>query len=162
VPTVALGGEERVSEPAGATVMLSGPVTVSEGLLESVAFTCRVEVPAVVGVPLTTQLADKLRPAGSVPPVCRQVYGAVPPDTPMVAVYGTPTVAPGSVDNVSVNPLGRMVRLTGPVTVLIGLVESVAVTVRFSVPAAVGVPVMRQPEPSVRPAGNEPLTIAQL
>ena len=39
--------------------MLSGPVTVSAGLLESVAFTCRVEVPAVVGVPLTTQLAAK-------------------------------------------------------------------------------------------------------
>jgi len=48
------------------------------------------------------------------------------------------------------------------VTVLIGLLESVAVTVRFAVPAVVGVPVMRQSEPSVRPAGNEPLTIAQL
>ncbi len=62
-----------VSEPAGATVMLSGPVTVSAGLLESVAFTCTVEVPAVVGVPLTTQLADKVSPGGSVPPVCRQL-----------------------------------------------------------------------------------------
>ncbi len=62
-----------VSEPAAATVMVSGPITVSTGLLESVAFTSTVEVPAVVGVPLTTQLADKVRPAGSVPPFCWQV-----------------------------------------------------------------------------------------
>jgi hypothetical protein len=62
-----------VSEPAGATVIPSGPVTVSTAVLESVAFTSRVEVPAVVGVPLTTQAADKVSPAGSVPPVCRQV-----------------------------------------------------------------------------------------
>ena len=41
--------------------MLSGPVTVSTGELESVAFTCTVEVPAVVGVPLTTQPADKAK-----------------------------------------------------------------------------------------------------
>jgi hypothetical protein len=43
------------------------------GLLESVAFTVKADVPAVVGVPLTTQLADRVNPAGRVPPVCRQV-----------------------------------------------------------------------------------------
>jgi hypothetical protein len=80
----------------------------------------------------------------------------------MVALYGTPTVAPGSVDNVSVSALGRTVRLTGPVIVLIGLLESVAVTVRFDVPAVVGVPVMTQPAPSVNPAGSVPLTMRQL
>ena len=53
---------------AGETVILSGPVTVSTGELVSVALTCTVEVPAVVGVPVTTQAADKLSPAGSVPP----------------------------------------------------------------------------------------------
>ena len=52
--------------------MLSGPVTVSTGVLVSVALTCTVEVPAVVGVPLTTQPADKLSPAGSVPPTWLQ------------------------------------------------------------------------------------------
>ena len=61
----------KVSGP-GDTVMLSGPVTVSTGVLESVAFTCAVEVPAVVGVPLTTQLADKVSPAGKVPPAWLQ------------------------------------------------------------------------------------------
>jgi hypothetical protein len=53
-------------------VILSGPVTVSTGELVSVDFTCAVEVPAVVGVPLTTQAADKLSPAGSVPPTLLQ------------------------------------------------------------------------------------------
>jgi hypothetical protein len=57
VPTVAFGRVELMTSGAGATVMLSGPVTVSTGKLESVAFTCKVEVPAVVGVPLTTQVA---------------------------------------------------------------------------------------------------------
>jgi hypothetical protein len=52
--------------------MVSGPVTVSTGILESVAFTCTVEVPAAVGVPLTTQVADKASPAGSVPPALLQ------------------------------------------------------------------------------------------
>jgi hypothetical protein len=57
---------------AGEMVMLSGPVTVSTGELVSVAFTCAVDKAAVVGVPLTTQLADKLSPAGSVPPTLLQ------------------------------------------------------------------------------------------
>ena len=61
----------KVSE-AGETVILSGPVTVSTGELVSVALTCMVEVPAVVGVPVTKQAADKLSPAGSVPPTWLQ------------------------------------------------------------------------------------------
>ena len=59
MPTVALGRFDR-ARGAGDTVMLSGPVTVSTGVLESVAFTCAVEVPAVVGVPLTTQFAARV------------------------------------------------------------------------------------------------------
>jgi hypothetical protein len=82
-----LGRLDRVRvSGAGETVMLSGPVTVSTGVLVSVAFTCAVEVPATVGVPLTRQLADKVSPTGSVPPAWLQAYGAVPPDTPMVAL----------------------------------------------------------------------------
>jgi hypothetical protein len=58
----------RVSEPAGLIVMLTGRVVVSWGLLESVALTERVAVPAVVGVPLTRQpAAVRVRPAGIVP-----------------------------------------------------------------------------------------------
>ncbi len=53
---------------AGLIVMLSGPVPVLAGLAESVAFTINATVPAVVGVPLTTQPLS-VSPAGRVPVV---------------------------------------------------------------------------------------------
>jgi cation transporter-like permease len=58
---------------AGNTVTVTGPVLVAAGVLESVALTVMVVDPAVVGVPVITQLADKLSPAGSVPAVRLQV-----------------------------------------------------------------------------------------
>jgi cation transporter-like permease len=71
---VAFGGELRVKVAvAGNTVTVTGPVLVAAGVLESVALTVMVVDPAVVGVPLITQLADKLSPAGSVPAVRLQV-----------------------------------------------------------------------------------------
>jgi hypothetical protein len=69
---VAPGGLLSTKGEEAETVMLSGPVTVSAGLLESVAMTCTVYGPAVVGVPLTTQLADSVSPGGSVPPAWMQ------------------------------------------------------------------------------------------
>ena len=51
--------------------------------------------------------------------------------------------------------------LSGPETVFVGLLESVTVTVRFEVPAAVGVPPTVQPL-NVRPAGSVPELIEQL
>ena len=56
--------------------------------------------------------------------------------------------------------MGRTIIATGPVTVPVGLAESVAVTVMVVVPAVVGVPLMRQPV-RVRPAGRVPLVSAQ-
>ena len=71
---MAFGGELRVKMAvAGNTVTVTGPVLVAAGVLESVALTVMVVDPAVVGVPLITQLADKLSPAGSVPAVRLQV-----------------------------------------------------------------------------------------
>ena len=58
---------------AGAIVILSSPVAVRAGLLESVTFTVNGEIPATVGVPLTTQPAPMVNPAGSVPRVTVQV-----------------------------------------------------------------------------------------
>jgi hypothetical protein len=82
---VGFGGELRVSVAVGGnTVTVTGPVVFAAGLLESAASTVMVFDPAVVGVPLITQLADKVRPAGKVPPVRVQVYGAFPPVTPIV------------------------------------------------------------------------------
>lgn len=83
---------------AGDTVRLTGPVAVSAGFELSVACTVMFDVPAVVGVPLTVQLFGASdRPAGSVPAVMAQMYGPVPPLTPIGLLYGTPTCAPGNV-----------------------------------------------------------------
>jgi hypothetical protein len=68
-------------------------------------------------------------PGGSVPAVIVQVYGAVPPPTTIVPVYGVPTVPGGGEVRVNVGAAGLMVRLTGPVVVCCGLLESVALTV---------------------------------
>ena len=54
------------------------------GWLESVACTVSVEEPAVVGVPVSLQSLFRLNPAGTVPATRVQVYGAVPPATPIV------------------------------------------------------------------------------
>jgi hypothetical protein len=56
--------------------------------------------------------------------------------------------------------LGLIVRLTGPLTLCCGFELSVTLTVRFVVPAAVGVPLTVHPV-SVRPAGNVPAVIVQ-
>jgi hypothetical protein len=79
----------------------------------------------------------------------------------MVELYATPTVPFGSVPVVIVKPAGWIVRLTGPVTVSAGLLESVACTVKITVPATVGVPLTTQPF-SERPVGSVPAWIEQL
>ena len=131
----------------------------STGFAESVAFTVTVEVPAVVGVPLTVQPVS-VRPAGNVPLVIVQAYGETPPLTLIGAEYGTFTVPSGSVDVVSVSGAGAMVIVSGPVVVSTGFAESVAFTVTVDAPAVVGVPLTTQPV-SFKPAGSVPFVIAQ-
>ena len=67
--TVAFGRDPvRLRGGMGETVMLTGPVTESGvGVAESVAWIDTVDVPATVGVPLTTQPAPNASPAGKVP-----------------------------------------------------------------------------------------------
>ena len=85
VPTTPFGSVPEVMlTAAGLMVMVTGPVVVPGGLPASVTPTVTVLVPGVVGVPLTTQPAARVSPAGSVPALMVQVYGAVPPATPMV------------------------------------------------------------------------------
>lgn len=74
--TVAAGGLLRVRVAvAGNTVTVTGPVVVATGLLESVALTVTTVVGgvAVVGVPLITQPAPRVSPAGRVPAVMAQL-----------------------------------------------------------------------------------------
>ena len=70
---------------AGLITMVSGPDVVCDGEPESSTLTVTVELPAVVGVPLTVHPLS-VRPAGNVPAVMEQLYGEVPPATPMVAL----------------------------------------------------------------------------
>ena len=49
------------------------PEVLWAGLAASVAWTVRVELPAVAGVPLTEQLLPRVSPAGSVPAEMEQV-----------------------------------------------------------------------------------------
>jgi hypothetical protein len=72
------------------------------------------------------------------------------------------TVPAGGEVRVRVAAAGLMVRLTGPVVVSCGLLESVALTVKWTVVATVGVPLTRQPAAvRVRPAGSVPLVMTQ-
>ena len=85
IPTVPFGNVFVNTSAAGLITMVSGPDVVCVGEPASVTFTVTVELPAVVGVPLTVHPL-MLSPAGSVPDVITQLYGDVPPLTPMVAL----------------------------------------------------------------------------
>jgi hypothetical protein len=68
------GGEVMDSvTPAGLMTMETVPVEVFAGLAESVAFTVGVDVPAVVGVPVSEQLLFSVRPAGTEPLTSEQL-----------------------------------------------------------------------------------------
>ena len=68
-----------VMDNTGITVMLKAFVAVRAGVLESAAWTVKLAVPAVVGVPLKVPLAAKTTPAGSAPAITDQVIGGAPP-----------------------------------------------------------------------------------
>ena len=129
------------------------------GLLESDTLTVTVDVPAVVGVPATVQPV-RCRPAGSVPCEMEQLYGDVPPITPISALYGICTVPLGSVDVVSFSGAGAMVIDSGPEMVIAGLLVSVTFTVTVEVCAVVGIPLTVQPL-RTRPPGSVPLVMMQ-
>lgn len=62
------GGEERTSVTgAGAIVIDSVPFALCGGVPESVAVRVRVNVPAAVGVPLTTHPLPRVNPGGNAP-----------------------------------------------------------------------------------------------
>ena len=81
-----------------------------------------------------------------------------------MARYGVPSAAFGSVGEVKLNPppppIGAIVRLSGPLVIPSGTELSVTVTIRFAVPAIVGVPLIVHPV-SERPKGRTPPVMAQ-
>jgi hypothetical protein len=99
-------------------------------------------------------------PAGKVPLVTLQVMVPTPPLDCRLALYGALTTPLGRVVVVMAS-WGLMVMLSGWFTVCGGVPESVAVTVKGTVPAAVGVPEMAEPL-KLSPAGRLPLVTLQL
>ena len=61
------------------------------GVVESVTLTANVKEPAVVGVPESIPVLERLRPAGKIPEPRDQLYGAVPPDAANEVEYAVPT-----------------------------------------------------------------------
>ena len=130
---------------------------------ESVTCTVKFVVPEAVGVPLMTPVeALMARPAGSEPTEIDHVYGVVPPVAVRVCEYATPCW-----------PLGKEVELiesAGAATSIERLVvleaagdpESVTLTMKLTLPAVVGVPLIRPVDAlRVRPAGRLPAMIDQ-
>ena len=71
---------EKSTEGGGAAALIVMEKSfVDEALLAPVTRTVKLELPAVVGIPSRTPVADRLRPAGSVPADTDQLYGLVPP-----------------------------------------------------------------------------------
>jgi hypothetical protein len=105
-----------------------------------------------------TPVDDSVRPVGSDPEVKVQVYGPTPPEACRGAEYGAPIVPPGRVPE-TVTPVTTAI-VSDAVTLKGILLESMALTVKLDVPAAVGVPVMAPFDaPRLSPAGSEPVAM---
>ena len=156
IPTVPLGKVVVViTGGAGLMRMLSA----LESLLATfVALTVKLDVPAVVGVPVITPPTSILKPAGKLPPEMSQVIGAVPVAA-SVALYDTPTLPFGNEVVVITGGTALMIMLS---TLESLLATFVALTVKLDVPAAVGVPVITPPTSILKPAGKLPPEISQV
>jgi hypothetical protein len=121
----------------------------------------KLDVCAVVGVPLITPPEESDNPAGSAPLESDQLYGVWPPAAARVWEYAIPTVPPGRLAVVTDRSTG-IVMDSALVAVSAGVWASVTWAVKLAVPAVVGVPEMTPPEERDRPAGREPEASDQL
>jgi hypothetical protein len=85
----------------------------------------------------------------------------VPPLTPILPLYGVPTVPAGGELRTRTPTAGLMVIETGPVVMLAGLDESETCSVIVLVPATVGVPDTVQLLARDKPAGSDPPVCTQ-
>ena len=123
--------------------------------------TVKFDVPAVVGVPLVTPPELKDSPAGRLPLWRDQLYGVTPPVAARVWEYATPIWPAGRLEVVTDRSTGITIDRAF-VAVSAGVWESVTLTVKFEVPAVVGVPEITPPELKERPAGRVPESSDQL
>jgi hypothetical protein len=119
----------------------------------SVAPIVKLNVPAVLGVPVSIPLEKRLSPAGKEPAKSDQVYGGVPPVAVRGCEYIVPVIPDGS---------GEVVVIVGGIVVLrlkafsaIRWPVSVTRIVKLNEPSAVGVPVSPPPDERLNPCGKE-------
>ena len=144
-----------MSNCAGFTARLSDFEALAPEL--SVACTVKFAGPAAVGIPEIVPFAASDSPAGSEPLVTDHEYVPVPPLAAKACEYAAPTVAAGREAVVMTNCAGLTVRVSGLVAFAPEL--SVACTVKFAGPAAVGVPEIVPFAASDSPTGSEPPVI---
>jgi hypothetical protein len=82
----------------------------------------------------------RLKPAGSVPDVIAQPYGAVPPDVCSVCEYGLPTVAGVTAETAILRGGTATAMVTVDDLLWLGLLESARAKLMEKFPLAVGVP----------------------
>lgn len=106
----------------------------------AVSATCTVkfEVPAVVGVPLSTPVLLRETPAGKDPVLTDQVCEPVPPVAVKVCEYAVPTVPLGMVEALLIAMAAATVR--DSVLVMVAPAASVSRMIGLLTCAAVGVP----------------------
>jgi hypothetical protein len=113
------------------------------------------DVPTIVGGPVIAPVdAFNDNPAGKVPVITAHVYGVVPPAATRVAEYAALTTPTGS-DVVVIDSAGLIVIESACSAVRAPL--SVTPTVKFDVPAVLGVPLITPAEDNDNPAGNVPI-----
>ena len=130
---------------------------------ESVALMLKLNGPPAVAVPARTPPLDKVMPAGNVPLDTAKLYGAVPPPAVSVVVYAVPTVAAVSVVCVTATVGEAITRVSACVPLNgapVPVEESVALTEKLKLPAAVGVPERTPLLVKVTPAGSAPVVTA--
>jgi hypothetical protein len=134
------------------------------GLVESVTVNVNVEAPTAEGVPeIAPEALLRLSPVGSFPEVTDQVTGGSPPLAARPTMYAVLTWAAGSEAVVMVRAAVIAIESFTLAVSAVGVLESVAVTVKLSFPAAVGVPVMAPVPPfRVRPSGRLPELTVQV
>jgi hypothetical protein len=148
-PTLPEGRDVVVIESGGgSTVRANDFVAVRDAL--SRTWTVKFAVPAVVGVPLITPALDTVSQVGA--PVTDHVYGGVPPVAARLWEYAVPTVPFERGDSVVIaSGGGSTVRANGFVVICDAL--SRTWTVKFTVPAVVGVPLISPAGDSVSQVG---------
>jgi len=139
--------------------MIAIVAVVWAGEPESLTIAPKAKTPLAVGVPEITPVAAlRVRPPGRAPEDTDQVKAGVPPLADRELVYAVPTL-PEASEGLIVNAGGAITIENGDELVCAGVLESLTVTVKLTVPLAVGVPeTMPVAGFKPRPAGRLPET----